>query len=182
MTDQVVLVDEHDRILGAMDKIEAHRGAAQLHRAISVFLFRRRAGQVELLIQQRSQHKIVGAGQWANTVCGNVWPGESYEACARRRLEHELGITAVSLHPLTKFHYQVQCNDEFSEHEIDQVYAGWYDDDVNLNPSEVMNYQWVNWTELLDSSTLEIAPWLTLLLSDGDVHKKLVTFVQRKAT
>jgi len=35
--DQVVLVDKHDRVIGQADKIEAHRGSGQLHRAISVF-------------------------------------------------------------------------------------------------------------------------------------------------
>ncbi|MDQ5950941.1 MAG: isopentenyl-diphosphate Delta-isomerase, partial [Patescibacteria group bacterium] len=67
--DQVTLITEQDEVIGTMDKIEAHRGDGKLHRASSVFLFKKSEdGEVELLVQQRSDKKIVGAGQWANTV------------------------------------------------------------------------------------------------------------------
>ena len=36
--EQVVLVDEHDNAVGAMEKMEAHR-LGVLHRAFSIFLF-----------------------------------------------------------------------------------------------------------------------------------------------
>src|SRR3989344_433383 len=97
----VTLVDESDQVIGEMERIEAHNGDAFRHRAISVYLFRRSAnGKIELLIQRRAAKKFTGAHQWANTVCGNVWPGESYEACAYRRLQVELNITDVQIKPI----------------------------------------------------------------------------------
>lgn len=178
--DQVTLVDEHDNVIGEMDKVKGHRGEAQRHRAISVYLFRKTGEQVnrltgeqdrelriedreidtktdqlttdkpttELLLQQRSSKKIVGAGMWANTVCGNVRPGESYEECAYRRLREELGIVDVHIEPIYKFEYHLQINQDFSEWEIDQVFVGWYDGQVNPNPDEAQDYMWADWEEI----------------------------------
>lgn len=169
--DQVILVDEQDNPIGVMDKTEAHRGDAKLHRAISVYLFNK---QGELLIQQRSQKKIVGAGQWANTCCGNVWPGESYEQCAYRRLKDELGITDVTLKPVLKFQYFARCNAEFSEHEIDQVYVGDFDDECILNPDEVQATAWVKLADLLESSTsYDLAPWFVIMLQNPELVTSL---------
>lgn len=117
--DQVVLVTPQDQVIGSIDKFVAHRHPAQLHRAISVWLHDE---QGQLLFQRRSQKKIVGATWWGNTVCGNVWPDESYEACARRRLQVELGIEGVALSPVMKFHYKAYANEAYAEHEIDQLY------------------------------------------------------------
>jgi len=144
--DQVILVDENDHQLGVMDKIEAHRHPAKLHRASSVLLHNSKG---EWLIQQRSQHKIVAAHKWANTCCGNVRPGESYLECARRRLEVELGIKGVALAEVKKFTYQIKCNDEFGENEIDTVFVGQYDGEVVFNPAEVQHIKWISKEDLL---------------------------------
>lgn len=203
--DQVTLVNSHDEVLGAMDKIEAHRGDAQLHRAISVYLFQKdkETGIVRLLIQQRSEKKIVGAHQWANTVCGNVWPTENYLECAYRRLKDELGITSAQLKPLHKFEYHLQCNEEFSEWEIDQVFVGWYDDEVQPNPDEVQHYAWVDWSELYklaqkaelqphnfntkvvqlttnnqSPTTYLLAPWFVWMLNDEILVKNIDQYVK----
>lgn len=182
--DQVILVDPDDNQIGVMDKVEAHRGEARLHRAISVFLFNEHG---ELLIQQRSQQKIVGAGQWANTCCGNVRPGESYEECALRRLREELGITTAEITPVHKFQYFARCNDEFSEHEIDTVFAGYYDGPINPNPEEVQAYQWLSLTEIikalpadsqLPNDQQHYAPWFHALLAEEAQHRFLQTYVK----
>ena len=162
--DQVILVDEHDRQIGVMDKVEAHRQPAQLHRASSVLL---RNSQGEWLIQQRSDQKIVGALQWANSCCGNLRPGESYGQCAQRRLQEELGIVGVELAKLTKFTYQLECNDEFGEHEIDTVFVGQYEGLVEPNPKEVKNINWLSTQELLadlNKNELKYSPWTKLVL------------------
>ena len=186
--DQATLVDKNDQVIGQMDKVEAHLGQGQLHRAISVYLFRQVDDQVQLLIQQRSRQKIVGSLQWANTVCGNVWPIENYLECAKRRLK-----------PVTKFQYQVRCNPKFSENEIDQVFAGWYDDRVTLNPDEVSDFMWLNWPDLLLAlnngqmqkygqaeinvfaegleTEIILAPWLVVMLKNQQVVNKLETFL-----
>lgn len=175
--DQVVLVDEADQELGSTNLLAAHQKPGQLHRAISVFVFRKResqgnqAGEVELLLQQRSAAKPAAAGAWANTVCGHVKVGESYQQAAERRLKKELGLDSSNLsqlQPLIKFSYQVAVDDELAEHELDQLYLAWWPQqqaeqkvgqevkqktkqkiELELNPQEVQATQWVNWSELL---------------------------------
>lgn len=166
--DQVILVNAQDEPIGEMDKVAAHRGEGKLHRAISVFLFRKVDDQIELLLQQRSTQKIIGAGLWANTVCGNVRPGEDRQTCAQRRLKEELGIVDVQLRPIYKFQYQVKCNAEFSEHEIDEVFVGWFDGDIEPNPAEVTDYKWVSWLELISTNfqAKPYGPWFKIMLSD----------------
>lgn len=187
----VTLVNELDEVIGSAGLIEAHKGKGLLHRAISVFLFRKIGGKTELLVQQRSEQKIVGAHQWANTVCGNVLPGETYEQCAIRRLQQELGITfnVSSLTPLTKFRYQVQCNELYSENEIDQIFASWYEGGVIPNPAEVSKALWLPWKVFQEAmwatqkelewghQQLKLAPWFMMMLADTTVQEKIEAFI-----
>lgn len=195
--DLVTLVNSQDEVIGEMDKVAAHRGDAQLHRAISAYLFRKYQGKIQLLIQQRSGKKIVGANWWANTCCGNVRPIENYEQCALRRLEEELGITTAVIQQIHKFEYHLRCNEEFSEWEIDQIFAGWYDDTISPNPDEVQDYRWIDWAELLaknsqvsptpslfnsktiqlaDSSKVILAPWFVYMLDHSEITQALTAF------
>lgn len=171
--DQVIVVDKWDRKLGVMDKVEAHRGRGVLHRAVSVFLFNKHG---EVLLQQRSHKKIVGALQWANTCCGNVRPNETYLQCAKRRLKEELGIERVKLKRVCKFEYQAFCNEKFSEHEMDTVYVGRYDAEVRPNPDEVKDYIWINWKAFVErihsakeNDEFILAPWTKILLNLEEV-------------
>lgn len=185
--DQVILVDENDQPIGQMDKLDAHRGDGQLHRAISVYLFREAPDGTgpEVLLQQRASTKIVGAGQWGNTVCGNVRPGESYEDCAHRRLREELGLDHIRIEPIHKFRYQVRCNDEFSENEIDQVFWGYYQGEATPNPNEVADYVWVKWNNLKDASDTgivdgnKLVPWLNIMLNDSELIEKLDNVLEK---
>lgn len=173
--DLVILVNEADQEIGVMDKYEAHRNPAQLHRAISVYLFNKNG---ELLLQQRSEQKIVGALQWANTCCGNVRPGETYKDCAYRRLKEELGITEVTISPVHKFTYQCVCNEIYSEHEIDQIFVGLYDGEVRPVTKEVADYTWVDWNggkigEWKDGQKLDYAPWFEIMIKNDEIVAKI---------
>lgn len=196
--DFVTLVTPEDVVIGQMDKLAAHRNPAQLHRAISVFLFRRNAqtNLAELLLQQRSDKKIVGALEWANTACGNVWPGESYLDCARRRLHVELGLFPnddagnLPLQPTDKFLYQVNCNELYGEHELDQVFVGKYTGEVKPNKEEVANTEWMPWSDLqiiienlqknerYKPAAPNYAPWFVLMLKKKDLMTKITKFVE----
>ena len=194
-TRQVILVDEQDREVGEENLYKAHEGKGLLHRAISAFLFRKRNKQVELLIQQRSDEKIVSAGQWANTACGNVAPGQSYEDCARDRLQIELGVEEVELTELMKYRYQVSFDNGFSENEMDMIFAGWYEGGTSPNPEEVAQTKWVSWDGLVsllrDGETQQgslknftvkdFSPWLVIMLNDEQVLAALQSFLENKS-
>ena len=178
--DQVILVDEDDCQIGVMDKIEAHRHPAKLHRASSIFLFRQTQAGLELLIQQRSRYKIVGAHQWANTVCVNLRPGETYEGAAQRRLEEELGIKEVDLFEIYTFSYQASCNQEFGENEIDHVFVGWYDGQIMPNSEEVKAFKWINFDQLKNNQVLDFALWFKLMLKDEKLINKLKKWLEKE--
>jgi len=174
--DQVTLVNDADEVVGQEDKIEAHRGAGQLHRAISVFLFNS-LGQ--LLIQQRSAKKIVAANLWANTACGNVRPNESYEDCAYRRLREELGIKKVKLQKIDKFQYSVPFSNGFSEREIDTVFVGPYDGEVEPDLDQVQDYKWIKFKDLFTlKDQKNFAPWVAKLFEQESIVNQLQKFLQ----
>lgn len=145
----VTLISDQGQTIGQTDILSAHRHPAQYHLACSVWLIRGTGENAEILLQQRSPQKIVGAGQWGNAICGNVRSGEDQFGCAVRRLREEIGVTGVELNPLYQFEYQIYANELYGEHELDQVYLGRYSGECQLNPEEVQKIAWVKLSELL---------------------------------
>lgn len=176
---QVTLVDDQDQVLGALDVFAAHEYPTHRHRASSVWLFRlAKNNQLEVLLQKRSEFKPLGAGWWANAICGNVKPEESYLACAHRRLKEEINVDAVQLKPVYKFEYQAYGNDQYGEHEIDQVFIGKYNQTPLPNFQEVSEVGWANWLALqtqvrsLAAGTLLTDPAQTLKYEVRDLCRR----------
>lgn len=169
--DLVVLVNSDNEPVGTLDKFQAHRHPAKLHRAVSVWLYN---DEGEVLLQRRSDQKIVGAGWWANTICGNVRPGETDAECALRRLKEELGIEGAEIAPLYAFNYAAHCNDEYGEHEHDQVFIGSYRGPVSPKPNEASDAQWLNMNYLIQwAGELNFpSPQETLNMSPQELAEK----------
>lgn len=182
--DRVNLVNERDEIIASADKLAAHLNEAMLHQAVSLFLFREKTpGQFELLIQKRSQQKIVAAGQWGNTICGNVAMGETHEQCLWRRLREELGVELAKeiknqAKEIAVINYYVPCNEKYSEREIDHIFALYLNQQqlpkliIQPHPEEVSELKWLNWANLKEKkemANLDIAPWLKLFLKKPEV-------------
>ncbi len=142
-SEQVILVNEQDEVLGSMEKMQAHENGL-LHRAISVFIFN---SKKQLLIQQRALHKYHSAGLWSNTCCSHPRPNESTAAAAQRRLIEEMGMVTTLVHR-DEFIYKVSLEKGLTEHEYDHVYIGTCNEEPMLNPEEVMDYKWVTLEEL----------------------------------
>ncbi len=139
MKEEVILVDEWDKAIGTMEKIEAHQKGL-LHRAFSVFIFN---SQGEMLLQQRALNKYHSAGLWTNTCCSHPRPGENTLKAAQRRLQEEMGITAQLEHK-THFIYKTAFDNNLTEHEFDHVFFGKNDQVPKINPLEVENYAWLS--------------------------------------
>jgi isopentenyl-diphosphate delta-isomerase len=132
--DKVILVNEQDKAIGSMEKMEAHE-AGLLHRAFSIFIFN---PQGELLLQQRAQTKYHSGGLWTNTCCSHPQPGEDTYEAAKKRLKEEMGFT-TELKKIFHFTYKSDMENGLIEHEFDHVYAGEYDGPVPFNRKEVMD-------------------------------------------
>lgn len=141
--EQVILVDEHDRPLGAAPKLAAHRDG-RLHRAISVQLSDSRG---RLLLQKRHVGKYHSGGLWTNTCCSHPRPGETIADAAVRRLEEEMGIRCP-LRPLFTTRYKADVGNGMIEHEVVHVFAGDYDGRVCPDPREADGFAYVTPEEL----------------------------------
>lgn len=135
----VVLVDEQDNKVGLMPKLEAHEKAL-LHRAFSVFIFN---DKNELMLQQRADHKYHSPNLWTNTCCSHQRDGESTLEAGRRRLQEEMGFE-VSLKETTSFIYKAPFDNGLTEHELDHVLVGYYNNSPSINPLEVKDWKWMS--------------------------------------
>ena len=139
MSEQVILVNEHDIEIGAMPKLEAHQKGV-LHRAFSVFVFNKKG---QLLLQQRADEKYHSGGLWTNTCCSHPRPGEKISDAADRRLKEEMGITC-KLKAVFSFTYRADLDNELKEHEFDHVLFGLSDQLPIVNKNEVKNFKYLD--------------------------------------
>ena len=130
--DKVILVNEHDDMVGTMDKMEVHRQGL-LHRAFSIFIFNSKG---EMLIQQRAIEKYHSGGLWTNACCSHPAPGEATQDAAERRLKEELGFE-TRIEKIFDFIYKAEFDNGLTEHEFDHVFAGEYEGQIKMNPKEV---------------------------------------------
>lgn len=136
--DYVILVDENDRQIGVMPKMEAHQ-KAMLHRAFSVFIFN---DKNELMLQQRALQKYHSPGLWTNTCCSHQREGESNIEAGKRRLFEEMGFV-TDLKETISFIYKAAFDNGLTEHEYDHVMIGYFNDEPRINLEEVANWKWM---------------------------------------
>lgn len=136
--EQVILVDKNDQKIGLMGKMEAHEKAL-LHRAFSVFIMNDKG---ELMLQQRAAEKYHSPLLWANTCCSHQRDGETNLDAGKRRLQEEMGFV-TELKEVFSFVYKAPFDNGLTEHELDHVMVGSYNDAPNINKEEVESYKWM---------------------------------------
>ena len=136
--EKVILVDENDKQIGLMPKLEAHEKAL-LHRAFSVFVFN---DQNELMLQQRAKQKYHSPGLWTNTCCSHQRDGETNVIAGKRRLQEEMGFV-TDLKETTSFIYKAPFDNGLTEHEYDHIMIGNYNDEPIINKDEVAAWKWM---------------------------------------
>ncbi len=141
--EQVILVNKEDEQIGLMPKMEAHKKAL-LHRAFSVFVFNNKN---ELLLQQRAAEKYHSPELWTNTCCSHQRAGETNIEAGKRRLQEEMGFVC-DLQEVFQFIYKASFDNGLTEHELDHVMVGSYQEDPKINRDEVENYKWMTLTEV----------------------------------
>lgn len=138
MEEQVILVDQEDNPRGLMPKMEAHE-KAELHRAFSVFIFN---DKNELMLQQRAKHKYHSPLLWTNTCCSHQRDGESNIQAGKRRLFEEMGFV-TDIKEVFSFIYKAPFDNGLTEHELDHVLIGYYNEDPIINRDEVEAFKWM---------------------------------------
>lgn len=134
------VVDDQDRVIDQKPRSEVHRLGLR-HRAVHVFIFN---AQEELFLQKRSQFKDTFPGAWDSSCSGHLMPGESYDDCAIRELQEELGIaTAQPLQRLFKLDACHQTGQEFV-----WLYRGTSEGPFILPPEEIERGEWFTAAQL----------------------------------
>jgi isopentenyl-diphosphate Delta-isomerase len=136
--EKVILVNENDEPIGLMDKLEAHQKGV-LHRAFSVFVLN---SKNEVMLQQRAQQKYHSPLLWTNTCCSHQREGETSLQAGNRRLFEEMGFQ-TPLKVLFNFIYKAPFDNGLTEHELDHVMIGFYEEDPNINLEEVQDWKWM---------------------------------------
>jgi isopentenyl-diphosphate delta-isomerase len=157
-SEELILVDRDDNVIGYSSKAAAHDGVGLLHRAFSLFLFND-AG--ELLLQQRAHAKRLWGGYWSNSCCSHPRRGESLEVATSRRLLDELNFEA-DLEHLYCFCYEAGFGDAGSENELCHVFLGRSTDDMRPNDSEIAAVRYLSPAEVdeeLDARSDQFTPW-----------------------
>jgi isopentenyl-diphosphate delta-isomerase len=175
MAEKCILVDEGDNVVGSETKLDCHsvtpEGSIKLHRAFSAFLFNSKG---ELLMQQRSEHKVTFPHLWTNTCCshplfeeGEMEGIDGVKRAATRRIEYELGITDLEpedFHYLTRIHYFALSDDKWGEHEIDYILFAQKDVDLNINENEISSVKYVSLDDVKSMNAHSFTPWFKLIL------------------
>lgn len=136
--EEVILVNTEDEELGTMPKMEAHEKAL-LHRAFSVFVINQKG---ETMLQQRAAHKYHSPLLWTNTCCSHQRLGETNLQAGKRRLKEEMGFE-TELIELFSFIYKAPFENGLTEHELDYVMIGYYNEDPSINADEVASFKWM---------------------------------------
>ncbi|MGV9938905.1 NUDIX hydrolase [Streptomyces sp. NPDC003401] len=136
--ERVERVDEHDRVIGVVDRGEAvarhwpHRVATTVCRdAHGRFLVHRRPETVS---------RFPGAYTWL--IGGAAEPGESYERAAAHELTEEIGVRAP-VRPLFRF----LCRGAISPYWLG-VHEAVVTADLTPDPAEIAWHAWVTGSEL----------------------------------
>lgn len=162
--DQIMMVDAQDQVLGKIGKIAAHQGKGELHRAITVALFN---DQDQILIAQRSATKPLWPEWWDLSCSTHPWyPDETGGDAALRRLPFELGVDVDQLAGMTdifSYEYHAVYSREWSENEFNHLIVGRYQGPIEINPAEVAQYKWINFSELEKMVEQDdfFAPWVS---------------------
>jgi len=167
----VVLVDENDNKIGIMPKMLAHEKAL-LHRAFSVFIFNNKG---ELMLQQRALSKYHSPGLWTNTCCSHQREHETNIEAGKRRLEEEMGFV-TELTETTSFLYKAPFDNGLTEHELDHIMVGYYEDDPFINKEEVEAWKWRDLEEVKADIAInpqDYTAWFKIIFEKFYEQKKI---------
>lgn len=161
-SESLILVDEADREVGHLGKVQCHQGRGVLHRAFSLLIFNE-AGA--LLLQQRAASKRLWPLYWSNSCCSHPRRAETMETAIHRRLLEELGLRCP-LHFLYKFQYQAQFDAAGAEQELCSVFVGRCTGPLRIDRHEIHAWRWISpdalQAEIASSGTGRFTPWFIL--------------------
>ena len=149
--EQFDVVDERDQVIGQAPRSEVH-AKKLLHRAVHVFVFNSRG---ELLIHRRSASKDEYPLCYTSSASGHLSAGESYDECAPREMQEEIGLSAP-LTFLNKFPASPETSQEYTV-----LYKAVTDDPPTFDPEEIESgdyYELEEISRMIEENPAEFSP------------------------
>ena len=159
--DNLILVDDDDNPVAEAGKLDCHLGDGKLHRAFSLHII---DSSGKILLQQRSQLKMLWPGYWTNSCCSHPRAGEEITAAVRRRAREELGLD-VEAEYLYKFHYHASFESVGSENELCSVFVAYSDNQPDHDPDEIADWEYLDPKQIarrLEQEPGRYTPWFHL--------------------
>lgn len=161
----IAIVNELDEIKGYEEKIYVHEQGI-LHRAFSVILYN---DNKKILIQQRSSKKYHSPSLWTNSCCSHERKSDkTILNAAKRRVFEELGIERIEIKEVDIFKYKCDFKNGLIENEIDHIFIGKYNGEVNFNREEIDAVKWISEEEILqwiEDRPEEFTYWFKVLMN-----------------
>ena len=126
------IVDEKGNPTGeTVPREVAHREGIR-HRTAHVWIFRRRGGVVQILLQKRSDNKDSDPGCYDISSAGHIPAGSDYIPSAVRELKEELGVDMNGDELIycgqRRFRFEREFHGSmFRDNQVSNVYALWLD-------------------------------------------------------
>ena len=145
------IVDEKGNPTGeTVPREVAHREGIR-HRTAHVWIFRRRGGVVQILLQKRSDNKDSDPGCYDISSAGHIPAGQGFVDSALRELKEELGVTAqpqdLILCGQRSFQFSAVFHGKpFKDNQVSNVYLLWLDRDAEeftLQKEEISAVRWM---------------------------------------
>jgi isopentenyl-diphosphate delta-isomerase type 1 len=128
------VVDERDVVIGQRTRRDVHQLGLR-HRAVHVLVFNSRG---DVFLQKRSLAKDCYPGCWDSSASGHLAPGETYDQCAVRESQEELGLQLAE--PPLKLFKLAACPE--TGQEFVWVYRCSADGPFHLHPEEIESGDW----------------------------------------
>ena len=93
-------------------------------------------------MQQRAADKYHSPNLWTNTCCSHQRDGETNINAGKRRLQEEM-VFACYLKEVFWFVYKAPFDNGLTEHELDHVMVGYFNDNPVINKEEVESFKWM---------------------------------------
>lgn len=142
---------------------------ARENQVFFIFVFRKKEGDIQLLLKKRAIKKDHYPGVWENTCCSYLNHGEFLVEAAKKRLKLETGIEIKDLYGILSFNYKERLKNGLTKSWLDHVLIGKFDAEyINFNPEEADAVLWVSIDKLkqrLIEKPKTFAPWFKLLFS-----------------
>jgi len=156
----LILVDDNDNEIGTDTRENCHSGVGKRHRAYTALIFH----DDKMLLQQRSEKKLLWPRAWDVSFTSHVYPGETYQEAASRRAKEELGAKVGELSDVHSFVYFAPQGAN-AENEFCRVLVGDFDGKITPNPEEMMSVRWARVADLradVKAHPESYTPWFKL--------------------